>query len=416
MTDGAPANVKDFGAVGDGVTDDTAAFTAALTSIDYGSVYANNGKWNIPNFNTSLNSNKGVVISNDGDNDVFYLGRDFSGSKVSSASESNLSLGSVGYMFDLRNDVADITDAGFSVGLQGRSVFGSSAAKGGRIGVWGSALHNLGATNSANTNRNYVGLLGNAQSESGDGGTGLTIGTSKGAYFGLNAIGRLNAGAQNVFEVTSCELNTYTETGSSASYVFGATIAGANSVQGTILDAALEIGGADDAGCTHTGWNYGICFSNIHGLNPFNADSTIIGGYYGAGDVSGSITVKAGLDLHLFDCTSGILLGPNLVLTDDSLILAGNQSNVSTIQAGSNITDANLDLIAKGGGGVRIKDGSSVTRVQADQANGVSFYPLSSSVPSTIGQVTIANASDTSLVFELKGTDNVVRTATITLT
>lgn len=408
-------SVKDFGAVGDGLTNDTVAFQKALTSINYGSVYATNGEWKIPNFNTSLNSNKGVIISNDGDNGVFYFGRDFSGPKDSSVSESNLSIGSIGYMFDLRNDVADITDAGFSVGLQGRTVFGSSAAKGGRIGVWGAALHNLGATNSSNTNRNYVGVLGVASSENGDGGTGLTVGTSKGAYFGLNAIGRLNAGAQNVFEVTACELDTYTEAGSSAVYVLGATIAGINSVQGTVLDAALEIGGATDAGCTHVGWNYGICFSNIHGLNPFNTNSTIIGGYYGPTAPNGSITVKAGLDLHLFNCTTGLILGPNLVLTDDSLLLAGNQANISTIQAGNNITDANLDLVAKGGGATRIKDGSSVVRIQADIQNGISFYPLSSSIPSTVGQLTVATASNTSLVFKLKGTDNVVRTATITL-
>ena len=33
MIDGAPVNVLDFGAVGDGVTDDSAAFAAAIASV-----------------------------------------------------------------------------------------------------------------------------------------------------------------------------------------------------------------------------------------------------------------------------------------------------------------------------------------------------------------------------------------------
>jgi len=45
MIDGAPANVRDYGAVGDGVTNDTAAFQAAIDNELGQPVYVPNGEY-----------------------------------------------------------------------------------------------------------------------------------------------------------------------------------------------------------------------------------------------------------------------------------------------------------------------------------------------------------------------------------
>lgn len=62
MVDGAPVNVLDFGAVGDGVADDSAAFQAALDS-GASSVYIPNGEYAIF---TTLNVPMGVSITGSG--------------------------------------------------------------------------------------------------------------------------------------------------------------------------------------------------------------------------------------------------------------------------------------------------------------------------------------------------------------
>ena len=66
MIEGAPVNVKDYGVVGDGVTDDTAAFNAFYTA---GGRYINNGTYLIDSFETSSSnitlvgeSTEGVII------------------------------------------------------------------------------------------------------------------------------------------------------------------------------------------------------------------------------------------------------------------------------------------------------------------------------------------------------------------
>jgi polygalacturonase len=69
MIEGAPVNVKDYGAVGDGVTDDTAAIQAALDA--FNRVYLPAGTY-ITSAALTLNANN--EISGDGDNSIIDIG------------------------------------------------------------------------------------------------------------------------------------------------------------------------------------------------------------------------------------------------------------------------------------------------------------------------------------------------------
>lgn len=266
--------------------------------------------------------------------DAIYFGRGFSGTKAVGASPStNLAYGPVGYMFDLRFDDADC-GADFSRALYGRTVFGGSDARGGRIGVLGEAYQQFGATNSANVNRNYVGTVGQGVSDTGDGGTNLTT-DARGAFFGLNGLGMLRTGATNVYEVTGVELNTYMQTGTSSRFVFGATIAGFNSVRGSAADAALEIGGGDaGGGFTHVGWKHGILFTDIHDGDPFASDSTILGAYWETGSAR---TITHGIDLSGFAFSGKAWQSPGMSIDGSGYIIAtvrGNFANDAAAAAG----------------------------------------------------------------------------------
>jgi hypothetical protein len=407
-------NAKDFGAVGNGVTLDSTAIANAFAANATGPIFLTGGPYN---FTLGISgTNKGLLSYTEGaSQDIWYWGRDYSGTKTAGVGAANLGTGPAGFMFDLRNDTA-AANAGFFGNdfvraLYGRTVFGSSLAGGGRIGVLGEAIHSLGATNIGSGNRNYVGVVGNSHSFTGDGGV---PGTNRGAYFGGNFNGYGDAAATNLLEVTGGEADTFTQTGASMAYLLGWSIVGNNSVHGTNCDAALSIGGSTSGVYgPHVGWNFGVCFTNLNGNDATYSGTTLIGAYF---NTVGLRTITAGLDTSKFTCTSGIVLGPNLVLGDNTLNLGASGANVSTVQAGNNVAAANLDLMPKGGGAARVYDGIAGTvRMFIENVNGIRLVPVASGAPQNNGELMIQATSNTSLTFKFKGSDGTIRTNSLTL-
>lgn len=92
---------------------------------------------------------------------------------------------------------------------------------------------------------------------------------------------------------------------------------------------------------------------------------------------------------------------------------SSNSHNPSVVATGG----INPTVVLQGGGtgGVALKDGTTTTRLKVDADYGVRITPLSFAVPPTIGEMTIQATSNTQLTFSYKGSDGVVRAATLTL-
>lgn len=114
-------------------------------------------------------------------------------------------------------NVTDSAQVGgfFSSALSVFQTFGGSSLTGGREVV--NAVGFLTApTSGSNTNRNYVASVGNMIAQTGDGGSGVTQGTSLGAIFGGNFVAQASTSAcTNLFNVSACEFNTSMVAGSS---------------------------------------------------------------------------------------------------------------------------------------------------------------------------------------------------------
>lgn len=305
--------------------------------------------------------------------DVWYFGRNFSGSRAAGLSPLNLAIGPSVVMFDARYDYANVgTD--FSRGIVGRIVFGSSAAKGGRVGIIGEVLHNLGATNSANGNRNYVGLLGISASLEGDGGTNTTSG-ALGSYFGGNFLVRLEADAENVFNASGAEINVYATTGASAKYVTGVQVAGFSSIVGADVMAAYSVGGGlQGIYGTHVGWKHALLITDIHGADAMYPTGTIIGHYW-KDNPSTLRPIKDGIDFTGFTFSGHIIKGTTFTLTDNTFTLGIDGSSNSTVAAGAGATNANLILQAKGTGQTRLSSPNGTYAVRVDN-NGICFFDV----------------------------------------
>lgn len=177
---------------------------------------------------------------------------------------------------------------GFVTGIYMQQQFGGSAAEGGRVGLWIDTRNDGGATNSANPNRNYAAATFQSFAVNGDGGTGLTTGTAKGAFFGLAGVGIAFNGATDLLNVTGEELNTLVETGSSVALKSILQLSGQanDAVAGSVVDTMLWMYNQSGSPVAH---KYGIYIDNNAGLGnwPISASGTIF--KTGAGTVTNGI-------------------------------------------------------------------------------------------------------------------------------
>lgn len=181
--------------------------------------------------------------------------------------------------------------------------FGGATTRGTQTGYFSWMIQTTANTGTGATDA--VGVAGIGQSNVGDGGTGLTSLTSKGAYFGANFIAR-NSGT-NVRVVVATEDDVETQTASSSQYSFGHSVVNFEAVQGTALDVAYviysggSVGAAGGAGPWGPGIGYhtGISFAEIlgNGLPPVDSGATLLSGHL---ESLATINAAIGIDLTNF--------------------------------------------------------------------------------------------------------------------
>lgn len=296
--------------------------------------------------------NSGLIGFNEGANqDVWYWGRRFSGARASGVGAVNAGSSPNAFMFDVRSDSADV-GGNFSIGLVSRMIFGGSAAKGGRMAIYGVAEQQNGATNAASTNRNYVGVTGSAYAYAGDGGT---FGNEKGGYFGLAGAAYADNTSQYLMDLTGGEYNTFVGPGAvGIKHNSGISIAGCNAQRGTLIDCGIRISaqsGIDATYTGHVGWNHGITFTDSNGADPITATGDLINTYWRNGLKR---TLGRGFDLRGLIFSDEVLAaGDNMKLYMHQMLLA-DSGGQSYIKPNGPSVNANLHISGHGTGKVSV--------------------------------------------------------------
>lgn len=167
-------------------------------------------------------------------------------------------------------NVVDDTSPGTKVdGFMVFHKYGGPGTKGGRHAIEAILSQNA-ATDSSNTDRNYVGVAGTSSSSTGDGGTSAA--DAKGTYYGGNFVGILNSGAQYVQVVTGAEFNVGIKTGASANIRTGLQIGSLGNDRGGVIDAGIMF----NCGPSNPAFRSGIHFGKQTGGSPLNSTSRAI--------------------------------------------------------------------------------------------------------------------------------------------
>lgn len=269
--------------------------------------------------------------------------------------------GGAGFNYNLFNVTSDnaSTGGGFGTGLTSQMTFGGAAQFGGRIALQGVANLN-GATNAANTNRNYVGGLFQGKAVTGDGGTNLGAG-AQGAIFGFSAFGSAANGATNLLNVTGGEVNCALQTGSTAKYKTCLQLVqhASDAVAGGSVDAMLSI--SSQAGAA--GMNNGIVFGDMSGLQPIKAAGTLIG----INNPNGTTTsVTSGIDFSSAVFSSYAIRSPGFAVDNN-----GNISITSVNPSIYTTGTKNISILSGGGANTQLRIRGDLAAVNAFDIFGV---------------------------------------------
>jgi len=296
-------SLAQFGAKGDGVSNDGPAITSAVSALSGLPIYVTRtpagGQYAITSGSVDLSGvifiyepgtrvfAQGGVITNQPNFYSLFAGNNNSAGRTSrshgSIQELRDVLTGIAYgsgadtyainrirIYNDRLDAVSDPASGTKVdGLLVHQSFGGSGTKGGRHSIEG-ILDQTGTTDSDNTDRNYAAVVGLARTSTGDGGA---LGDEKGAYFGGNFYGSLTNGAMNCYNVTACEFNVAISSGASAKYRSGIQVVGGGASRGTETDAAISV---SNLGGASAFWKDGILFGRQNGQPCFNSTSNVI--------------------------------------------------------------------------------------------------------------------------------------------
>jgi len=345
-------NVKDFGAVGDGVADDTAAFTSAFANSGQYPVLVGKGNWNSSQLPWQP---VGAIAFSEGANkQVWLLTRKMTGNQTVGPGPLS-GFTPTAYMQDLEED-CEVSGSEFMIASRVRHRFlGGASARGGRT-AFISQLQKLGTTASDNANRNYVSSAAFITIADTDGGTDtLSNSTAKGGHFAGSWAAYVRPEATNLLNVCGGEINIFGESGASTRYQSGISIACAYAQRGAESDAALSISGISNA-ITHVGYGAGILFSSTNGQQPFSSTSTIILAKAGPSNPSGTPpTIYRGVDFSQYNITDALFKGALFELKENRMTLGADSNGFSVVSLAGATTDASYVFRTKGDGAFQVQ-------------------------------------------------------------
>ena len=378
-------SVKDFGAVGDGVTDNLTAITNAIAAASGKTIFvpvdSTGGDYAIKSGTLTIPSTarfeyeagariyaSGGTISDSGRH--FYL---FGGGAGEGKSETltrgfalELNGGNSGTApastlhYNRIRIVGDTVDAepdanGTKVdGLLVQHSFGGAGTKGGRHAIEG-ILTQDAITEATNPDRNYVGVVGFVSTSVGDGGSS---GAGQGGYFGSNFVAT-HTGGNYVFNLTGGEFNTDITAqggGNEVHYHSGLQIVNGGTAQGYTIDAAVAIGtkgGLGSGGLPRVPWRNVIRIGKMHGGDPLGLTSKIIACETDAASISTAFDLPP--------CSVAVLNSGDVELTNTALKIKSanasitlgddNNSGASIVNYRSSGLNASYDsrIVASGG-------------------------------------------------------------------
>ncbi len=266
--------------------------------------------------------------------------------------------------------------------------YGGSSVRGGRVsGIFN--LFHTAQTSASNTNRNYTALGGYVNALAGDGGTGVTSITAKGAFFAAGFQVKTDLGADNILNATACEFDVLTL--GTSYYRSGIQIVDIGSThQGAAFDAAVSIGGSGSP----VGFGTGLMFSDAHGDKPMNANARLIWAV-------GAHTVKAAMVVTDYTFSESVIQLPN-TSTIGWMNAAGNavvgaiQLNASNqIALGAPLSVAGAILSTLASGNVFLAAGATTGNLYAQVSNtgGNGVFGVESSAGGTLATGSSAYAT-----------------------
>jgi len=214
--------------------------------------------------------------------------------------------------FDITEDDVELSGANFVTGWTFEHHFG--AGSGGRqaLAVYGRLT---AAMDSGSSNRNYCASNFDMTAQSGDGGTGLDVSSSKGAIFGLGAGGHAESGAENLLNLSAAEFNVSVQDGATVYAKSIIQLSGwiPDAVQGSEVDAMIWAYKQTASAVT---WRTGILFDYPADTDffPFDGDSTVLS--------VGDGTVGWGIDLSAATFVNEAFKSPGFGVDADGRITA----------------------------------------------------------------------------------------------